>query len=100
LQMIFTPYTTNGTNSYIGDGSVPRGLWIPWKATGAFKTAGWITVTIPLSEFKYAPDGSICSNALSADMLSGLTFFVWSGGVDGVDGTVNMCIDNIRVVNK
>ena len=100
LQMIFTPYSTNGTNSYIADGSVPRGLWIPWKATGTFKTAGWITVTIPLSDFKYAPDGSICSNALSADMLSGLTFFVYSGGVDGVDGTVNMCIDNIRVVNK
>jgi len=100
LQMIFTPYATSGTNSYIADAAVPRGLWIPWKATGSYKTSGWTTVTVPLSEFKYAPDGSVGSNALTADMISGLTFFVYSGGVDGADGTVNMCIDNIRVVNK
>lgn len=100
LQMIFTPYATSGTNGYIADSKVPRGLWIPWKATGSYKTTGWTTVTVPLSEFKYAPDGSICANALTADMISGLTFFVYSGGVDGADGTVNMCIDNIRVVNK
>ena len=100
LQMIFTPYATNGTNSYIADGSVPRGLWIPWKATKTFKTSGWITVTIPLSDFKYAPDGSICANALTANMISGLTFFIFNGGVDGVDGTITMYIDNIRVVTK
>jgi len=100
LQMIFTPYATTGTNSYIADSQVPRGLWLPWKTTGTYKTAGWTTVTVPISDFKYAPDGSICANAFTADMLSGLTFFVYSGGVDGKDCTVNMCIDNIRVVTK
>jgi hypothetical protein len=100
LQMILTPYATNGTNSYIADGSVPRGLWIPWKTTGTYKTSGWITVTIPLTEFKYQPNGSICANALTASMIRGVTFFVYNGGVDGVDGTVNMCIDNIRIVKK
>jgi len=100
LQMIFTPYTTTGTNSYIADSQIPRGLWIPWKTTGSYETSGWTTVTIPLSEFKYAADGSICPNAFTADMISGLTFFVYSGGVDGTDCTINMCIDNIRVVNK
>lgn len=100
LQMIFTPYATSGTNGYIGDSKVPRGLWMPWKATGSYKTEGWTTVTIPLSDFKYAGDGSICSNSLTADMLRGLTFFIWNGGVDGVDGTIKMGIDNIRVVNK
>lgn len=100
LQMIFTPYSTANTNGYIGDSKVPRGLWIPWKATGSYKTTGWTTVTMPLSNFKYAPDGSICSNSFTADMLSGLTFFIWNGGVDGVDGTLTMYIDNIRVVTK
>lgn len=100
LQMIFTPYSTTGTNSYIGDGNIPRGLWIPWKETGSYRTAGWTTVTVPLSEFKYKPDGTICGNAFTPEMLSGLTFFVWSGGVEGVDCTVHMCIDNLRIVNK
>jgi len=100
LQMIFTPYSTAGTNSYIGDGNVPRGLWMPWKETGSYKTEGWTTVTVPLSEFKYKPDGGICANALTPEMLRGLTFFVWHGGVDGADCTVHMCIDNIRIVSK
>lgn len=100
LQMIFTTYSLANTNSYIGDASIPRGIWIPWKATGSYKTDGWITVTIPLSEFKYAGDGSVCSNSFTTDMISGLTFFLWNGGVDGVTGPITMYIDNIRVVTK
>jgi hypothetical protein len=100
LQMIFTPYSTANTNSYIADSKVPRGLWKPWTKTEGYKTSGWITVSVPLSDFKFAPDGSNCSTAFSADMISGLTFFVWNGGVDGVDCTPTLCIDNIRVVNK
>lgn len=97
LQMIFTPFSTANTNGYIGDGNVPRGLWVPWKESGSFKTDGWITVTVPLTEFKYKPDGGPCPNPLTADMLRGLTFFVWGGG-KGTDCVVNICIDNIRVV--
>ena len=100
LQMIFTPYSTTGTNSYIGDSNVPRGLWRPWTKTESYKTSGWITVSVPLTEFIYAGDGSICSNHLTANMISGVTFFVWNGGLDGVDCTPTLCIDNIRVVNK
>jgi hypothetical protein len=100
LQMIFTPYTTQGTNSYIADASVPRGLWIPWKNSGTYKTDGWITVTLPLSEFKYTYTGGTCGNPLTKDMLRGLTFFVWNGGVLGTDCTPQICIDNIRVVPK
>jgi len=99
LQMIFTPYSVSGTNSYIADNAVPRGLWIPWKQTGTFKTEGWTTVTLPLSEFKFTASGGACANPLTADMLRGLTFFVFNGGVAGTDCTVSMCIDNIRVVN-
>ncbi|MCJ7446825.1 MAG: glycan-binding surface protein [Bacteroidales bacterium] len=98
LQMIFTPYATTGTNSYIGDSNVPRGLWIPWKESGTYKTDGWTTVSVPLSEFKYTASGGTCGNPLTADMLRGLTFFVYSGGVEGTDCTPHICIDNIRVV--
>jgi hypothetical protein len=99
LQMIFTPYSVSGTNSYIADNAVPRGLWIPWKQTGTFKTEGWTTITLPLSEFKFTASGGACANPLTAEMLRGLTFFVFNGGVAGTDCTVSMCIDNIRVVN-
>jgi len=97
LQMIFTPWATSGTNSYIGDATVPRGLWIPWEDSGTFKTDGWITVAIPLSSFKYAPSGAELKIA-GAGNCGGLTFFVFSGGVNGTDCTPHICIDNIRVV--
>lgn len=97
LQMIFTPWATSGTNGYIADGVTPRGLWIPWKDTGTYKTDGWETVTIPLTQFKYDQVGKILTMA-SPGKFGGLTFFVFSGGIEGKDCTPDICIDNIRVV--
>ena len=100
LQMIFTPYSITGSNSYIADGTYPRGLWNPWKATGSYQTDGWITVSFPLSDFNYTFDGAESANKLTADMIRGLTFYVWHGGVAGTDCNPHICIDNIRVVPK
>lgn len=100
LQMIFTPYSITGSNSYIADGSFPRGVWNPWKETGTYKTDGWITFSYPLSEFKYSFDGSVSANKLTENMLRGLTFYVWHGGVAGKACNPHICIDNIRVVPK
>jgi hypothetical protein len=100
MQMIFTPYSITGANSYIADVPLPRGLWNPWKATGTYKTDGWVTVSYPLSEFIYSPDGSVHADKFTADMISGLTFYLWHGGVDGKECTPHICIDNIRVVPK
>ena len=100
MQMIFTPYSTSGTNGYIADGVTPRGIWMPWKTSGTYKTEGWTTVSVPLTEFKYKHDGGTAGSSLSKDMLRGLTFFVWNGGVTGTDCTPHICIDNIRVVPK
>jgi hypothetical protein len=98
LQIIFTPYSITGTNSYISDSNLPRGLWMPWQSTGTYTTDGWITVTIPLSNFIYSYDGSTCSTKLTQNMLYGCTFFVWHGGVAGTDCTPGICVDNIRIV--
>jgi hypothetical protein len=99
LQMIFTPWTTSGTNSYIADGTTPRGLWNPWATAdkGTYMTDGWITVTIPIKDFKYDHTGKLLKMADPGN-YGGLTFFVYNGGVVGTPCTPDICIDNIRVV--
>lgn len=103
MQLIFSgndavTYNT-GNNSYFSDSSVPRGLWIPWKNTGSYDTGGkWVTVSVNLADFNKTHEGSKCDNSLDKEKLTGLTFFVWQGGVAGTDCSPVICIDNIRVV--
>lgn len=97
LQMIFTPWSTTGTNGYIADGKTPRALWYPWQATGSYTTDGWVTVSMPLSEFKYDHTGKALETKPVGN-YGGLTFFVYHGGVTGTDCAPVICIDNIRVV--
>lgn len=100
VQMIFTPWATSGTNGYISDATVPRGLWMPWKdaTDGKYKTDGWETVTIPLSQFKYNGAGKVLDGIAPIGNYGGLTFFLFTGGVTGKLCTPDICIDNIRVV--
>lgn len=88
-------------NSYFQNTSA-RGLWTPWTATQAYHTDGkWITVTLPIKDFIYASDGSGATTFLSsaADFAS-LQIFLWNGGVEGVDCTPMLKIDNIRAVKN
>lgn len=98
MQMIFTPYSVSGTNGYIADGVTPRGLWNPWASSGSYSTEGWITVSFPMTQFHYLHDGADAGSNVTNDMLGGLTFFVWHGGVEGQECNIHMCIDNIRIV--
>ena len=97
LQMIFTPSDLSGTNSYIADGS-PRGLWYPWKGEGSYATDGWETVSFSLSDFVYTHEGTVSETTFDNSFLSGLTFFVYHGGVEGTECTPTILIDNIRIV--
>jgi len=98
MQIVFTSWDTQGTNSYYGDASYPRGLWMPWTATGSYQTDGWITVSIPMSNFKYAGDGKGLDKPNGAGFYGGLSMFVWHGGILGTACSTEMWIDNIRVV--
>ncbi|MBL4561868.1 MAG: hypothetical protein JKX79_12885 [Labilibaculum sp.] len=75
----------------------PRGLWNPWTKDGVFGTDGWITVSIPMSEFKYNSDGSKADINPSGH-YSGLTVWMGDGGIVGTACTPTLWIDNVRIV--
>ena len=56
-----------------------------------------MTVSIPLTEFKYDHTGGTLEVAPKGS-YGGLTFFVYHGGIAGTACTPYICIDNIRVV--
>ena len=103
LQVIFTgnadvTYTT-ANSQYYGKKDLPRGLWIPWQATGSYNTGDkWVTVSMPLSTFNKTGDGQTAGSALTKDRLTGFTFFLWNGGVEGTDCEPELYIDNVRLV--
>jgi hypothetical protein len=102
LQFIFLPWNNNN-NSGHSDNKIAKGLWRPWQSEsgGLYKTDGWITKTIPLSEFKFAHDGSDAAEPLKyPDNTGSLSIFV-RGPVPAAAGVnhVFICIDNIRVVD-
>jgi len=99
MQIVFTSWDTQNTNSYYGDTSYPRALWNPWKDTPStsFQTNGWITVTIPMTEFKFGPSGATLQTN-GPGKYGGLSMFVWNGGVVGTACSPEMHLDNMRVV--
>lgn len=87
----------NMNNTFFQGDTFPRALWIPWQSSGSYTTTNWTTVTIPLSAFRYGSSG-LSLTPLSSTEITGLTLFVWNGGVTGTACSPTICIDNIRVV--
>ena len=87
-------------NTFFNGTDYARALWTPWRATGSYDTGGkWVTVTIPLANFKYKNDGTPASAPLEAKNFSGLTLFIWSGVTSGTTCHPIIRIDNLRAVS-
>ncbi|MBN1415974.1 MAG: hypothetical protein JW973_12795 [Bacteroidales bacterium] len=98
MQLIFSPWNNAG-NAVNSDDNIARGMWAPWMETGTYQSDGWITVEIPLSEFKY--DHTMTASNLKIeypDNCGSLTIFVW--GQVPIPCDVKICIDNVRIVPK
>lgn len=103
LQIIFSGNgdVTMGTasNAYLTNANLPRAIWLPWASSGSYDTGGeWITVSMPFSQFNKTHEGATSGGALNSDSFTGLTFFVYHGGLHGTDCEPVFAIDNIRVV--
>lgn len=98
------------TNYVEGDGrSNPDAVharWRPWLQGGKkvpYKTDGWETISIPLTEFKFGPDDgeSDLNGTRSITDLSKLTNVVMMifGPADGTN-PIFVAIDNVRIVKE
>ncbi len=99
MEIFFGPYAEDHGRDAAG---TVFARWKPWK-NGPYKTDGWITVTIPLSEFKYGRDDADNdeNGTKKLDNLSNLTNVVMMlfGPANGTN-PVYVCIDNPRIVSK
>jgi hypothetical protein len=102
LEICFGPWASDAggfQNGLYWSNINARGIYKPWEATGTFTTNGWMTVTIPMSEIKYARD--LSTIAFDATKAGSMTFWV-AGPAFTKDGTsdVEIYIDNVRIVPK
>lgn len=92
-------------------GPPPNDTWVymyryePWKTTPGFKTTGWITVTVPLNEFRKksssGTDGAGDQAATVSDVIGGIdeiVKFMFINDTGTPIDKMDMAIDNIRVL--
>lgn len=91
-------------------GPPPNDTWVymyrfePWKTTPGLKTNGWVTVTVPLSEFRKksstGTDGAGDKAVTVADVIGGIDelvkFMFVNDGATAI-AKLDIAVDNIRV---
>lgn len=91
LEIFFAPFGADHGR----DIPVPLTRWSPWAESGLFKTDGWCTVTVPLTEFNVDKDGNP-AELTDLSQYTNLTIMLF-GAADN-SSNVHIGIDNVRVV--
>ncbi len=103
MEIFFGPYAEDHGRDMAGN-ALAR--WKPWK-NGPYITDGWVTVSIPLTEFKFNKDDGTSDEIGSASIqdlskLTNITMMIFgpfeAGSTD--KSPVHICIDNVRIVSK
>ena len=71
---------------------------MPWRTAGTYQTDGWVTVSIPIAEFKYNGAGE--SVDALPERYDDLNIFLANRGLKYIGTASNpvILIDNLRVV--
>ncbi len=91
LEVFFAPFGADHGR----DIPVPLVRWRPWEEEGVFQTDGWVTVTIPLTEFNEDKDGKPAELS-DLSQFTNLTI-MYFGAADNAND-IYIAIDNVRVV--
>jgi hypothetical protein len=91
LEIFFAPYGADHGR----DIPVPLTRWRPWEDNGLFQTDGWVTVTIPLTEFNEDKNGSP-AELTNLSQYTNMTIMFFGDAQNTYN--VYMAIDNVRVV--
>lgn len=106
MNICFAPWDHKDSNQEYWSNSInARGIWGPWDVKDKnLQSNGWITVTIPMSEMRYAM-GTEGGNVVYTDMkfdkakTGSLAFWV-IGSPKANNSPVEINIDNVRIVKK
>lgn len=108
LNICFAPFNNGGNAEIWGNDFNPRAIWGPWSADGnTFDTGGeWITVTIPLTEFKWnmGTDGNgdvVYTESGDWDPGNTGSLSFWMLAAPMADNSpFEVYIDNVRIVEQ
>lgn len=94
---------SNEYNTHDVDGADAQYHWKPYNKNGVFSnytTDGWITVTFPLSEFKYSKDETESSRAIpDLSKLQNLNIIFFGPANEATtEFGLKMWMDNLRIV--
>lgn len=87
-------------NTFSCDGDEAQYHWKPYLDAGGAETDGWVTVTVPLSEFVQDKEETVTSRKISAGDMGSLCMF-WFGALSDESNNgspIEVYVDNIRVV--
>jgi hypothetical protein len=96
--MIFSFYAQGGQEDYLWSDNTPRGVWVPWLATGDYTSEGWETVAVPLADFKYSGAGEEVPLTTAYGSLGISVHNRGNAKWSGADCSPVILIDNVRVV--